>query len=142
MMNVQCVKSLNKVKHKAGRTRIDKISVVAGPDTGDTGFSCNFMARQYTGPTRQSCWDDHRHVGRMPAIPSINSPAFGPSSYLKRVVRQLASFKALCTQFWDGRRGLAVQTSALHTGLSIKRAEVRHTSIPSREEILVIRCSS
>jgi hypothetical protein len=49
------------------------------------------MARQYTRPIRQSYWDDQRHVGGMPAIPSINSPAFGPSSYLKRVVRQLAS---------------------------------------------------
>jgi hypothetical protein len=71
-----------------------------------TGISCNFVARQYTGPTRKSYWDDHRHAGGMPAIPSINGPAFRPSSYLERVVRQF-------TQVWNGRRGLAVQTSAL-----------------------------
>jgi hypothetical protein len=37
---------------KAGRTRTDKIGVGAGADIGGTGISCNFMARQYTGPTR------------------------------------------------------------------------------------------
>jgi hypothetical protein len=79
---------------KAGRTRTDKISVGAVPDIGGTGISCNFMARQYTGPTLQSYRDDHRHVRGMLAISSINSPAFRPSSYLKRVVRQLASLKA------------------------------------------------
>ena len=41
------------------------------------------MATQYTGPTRQSYLDDQRHVGAMPATPSINRPAFshfGPFS--------------------------------------------------------------
>ena len=52
---------------KAGRTRTDKIGV---------GISCNFIDRQYTGPKRQSYRDDHRHVGAMPATPSINRPAF------------------------------------------------------------------
>jgi hypothetical protein len=70
------------------------------------------MVRQYTGPTRQSYWDDHRNGG-MPAIPSINSPAFGPSSYLKRVVRQLASLYSSLGWVGDGRRGFAVQNSAL-----------------------------
>jgi hypothetical protein len=110
----------NSTDPKAGRTRDDKIVVVAVPDIGGTGISCNFMARQYTRPTRQSNWDDQRHVGGMPAIPSINSPTFRPSCYLRRVVRQLASFKA------DRKRGLAVRTSALRTGLSIKRAETLH----------------
>ena len=32
------------------------------------------MARQYTGPTGQRYQDDHRHVGVMPATPSINKP--------------------------------------------------------------------
>jgi len=57
---------------KGGRTRTDKIDVGAGADIGDTGISCNFMARQYTGPTRQSYRNDQRHVGAMPATPSIN----------------------------------------------------------------------
>ena len=68
---------------EAGRTRTDKIGVGAGADIGGTGISCNFMARQYTGPTRQSYRDDHRHVGAMPATSSINRPAFshfGPFS--------------------------------------------------------------
>ena len=68
---------------KAGRTRTDKIGVGAGADIGGTGISCNFIAMQYTGPTRQSYRDDHRHVGAMPATPSINRPAFshfGPCS--------------------------------------------------------------
>jgi hypothetical protein len=60
---------------KGGRTRADKIGVGAGGDIGGTDISCIFMARQYTGPTRQSYWDDHRHVGVMPATPSINTPA-------------------------------------------------------------------
>ena len=67
---------------KGGRTRTDKIGV--GADIGGTGISCNFMARQYTGPTRQSYRDDHRHVGAMPATPSINRPAFshfGPLNF-------------------------------------------------------------
>jgi hypothetical protein len=62
-------------KTEGGRTRTDKIGVGAGADIGGTGISCNFMARQYTGPTRQSYRDDHRHVGAMPATPSINRPA-------------------------------------------------------------------
>jgi len=33
------------------------------------------MARQYRGPKRLSYRDDHRHVGVMPATPSINTPA-------------------------------------------------------------------
>ena len=61
---------------KAGRTRTDKIGVGAGTDIVGTVISCNFIARQYTGPTRQSYRDDHRHVGAMPATPSINRPAF------------------------------------------------------------------
>jgi hypothetical protein len=41
------------------------------PDGADKGVgACNFMARQYTRPTRQSYWDDQRHVGGMPAIHS------------------------------------------------------------------------
>jgi hypothetical protein len=71
------------------------------------------MARQYTGPTQQSYWNDQRHVGGMPAIPSTNSPPFGPSSYLKRVVRQLASLYSSLGLSGDARRGSAVQTSAL-----------------------------
>jgi hypothetical protein len=66
-------------KCKAGRTRTDKIGVGAGADIGGTGISCNFMTRQYTGPTRQSYRDDHRRVGAMPATPSINRPAFSVS---------------------------------------------------------------
>ena len=61
---------------KAGRTRTDKIGVGAGADIRGTGISCNFIARQYMGPTWQSYRDDHRHVGAMPATPSINRPAF------------------------------------------------------------------
>ena len=61
---------------KAGRTRTDKIGVGAGTDIGCTGISCNFIDRKYTGPTRYSYRDDHRHVGAMPATPSINRPAF------------------------------------------------------------------
>ena len=61
---------------QAGRIRTVKIGVGAGADIGGTGISCNFIARQYTGPTRQSYRDDHRHVGAMPATPSINRPAF------------------------------------------------------------------
>ena len=71
------------VNTKGGRTRTDKIGVGAGADIGGTGISCNFMARQYTGPTRQSYRDDHRHVGAMPATSLINRPAFshfGPCS--------------------------------------------------------------
>ena len=60
----------------SGRTRTDKIGVGAGADIGGTGISCNFIARQYTGPTRQSYRHDHRHVGAMPATPSINRPAY------------------------------------------------------------------
>ena len=37
-------------------------------------FHVIVMARQYTRPTRQSFQDDHRHVGVMPATPSINTP--------------------------------------------------------------------
>ena len=37
-------------------------------------FHVIFMARLYTGPTRQSYQDDYRHVGVMPATPSINTP--------------------------------------------------------------------
>jgi len=58
-----------------GRTRADKIGVGAGGDIGVTDISCIFMARQYKGPTRQSYRDNHRHVGVMPATPSINTPA-------------------------------------------------------------------
>jgi len=54
---------------KGGRTRADKIGVGAGGDIGGTDISCIFMARQYTGPTRQSYRDDHKHVGVMPATP-------------------------------------------------------------------------
>jgi hypothetical protein len=43
---------------QAGCTRTDKIGVGADADLGGTGISCNFMARQYTGPTRQSYRDD------------------------------------------------------------------------------------
>jgi len=46
------------VHTKAGRTHTDKIGVGAGTDIGGTGISCNFIARQYTGPTRQSYRDD------------------------------------------------------------------------------------
>ena len=63
-------------QNKAGLTHTDKIGVGAGADIGGTGISCNFIAKQYTGPTRQSYRDDHRHVGAMPATPSINKPAF------------------------------------------------------------------
>ena len=59
---------------KGGSTRADKIGVGAGGDIGGTDTSCIFMARQYTGPTRQSYRDDHRHVGVMPATASINTP--------------------------------------------------------------------
>jgi hypothetical protein len=54
---------------KGGRTRTDKIGVGAGDDIGGTDIWCNFMARQYTRPTRQSYRNDHRHVGVMPATP-------------------------------------------------------------------------
>ena len=37
-------------------------------------FHVIFMARQYVWPTGQSFQDDHRHVGVMPATPSINIP--------------------------------------------------------------------
>ena len=37
-------------------------------------FHVIFMARQYTGPIGQSYQDDHRHVGVMPATPSMNTP--------------------------------------------------------------------
>jgi len=39
------------VDTKGRRTCTDKIGVGAGADIGGTGISCNFMARQYTGPT-------------------------------------------------------------------------------------------
>jgi hypothetical protein len=68
---------------QGGGTRTDKIGDGAGADIGGTGISCNFMARQYTGPARQSYRYDHRHIGAMPATPSINRPAFshfGPCS--------------------------------------------------------------
>ena len=58
-----------------GHTCTDKIGVGAGGDIGGTDISCIFMARQYTGPTRQSYRDNHQHVGVMPATPSINMPA-------------------------------------------------------------------
>jgi len=58
-----------------GRTRADKIGVGAGGDIGGTDISCIFMAKQYTGPTRQNYRDDHRNVGVMPATLSINTPA-------------------------------------------------------------------
>ena len=61
---------------KGGCTHTDKIGVGAGADIGGTGISCNFMARQYMGLTRQSYRDNHRHVGAMPVTPSINRPAF------------------------------------------------------------------
>ena len=61
-------------KPKGGRTRADKIGV--GGDIGGTDISCIFLARQYAGPTRQSYREDHRHVGVMPAAPSINRPAW------------------------------------------------------------------
>jgi len=35
-------------------------------------FHVIFMARKYTGPTGPSYQDDHRHVGVMPATPTIN----------------------------------------------------------------------
>ena len=60
---------------KDGRTRADKIGFGAGGDIGGTDISCIFMARQYTGPTRQSYRDDHGHVGVMPATPLTNTPA-------------------------------------------------------------------
>jgi hypothetical protein len=66
-------------KFKAGRTHTDRIGVGAGADIGGTGISCHFLARQDTGPTRQSYRDDHRHVGAMPATPSINRSAFSVS---------------------------------------------------------------
>jgi hypothetical protein len=55
----------------------------------------------------------------MSATPSINSPAFGPSSYLKRVFWRLATFKALCTQVWGGRRVLA-STSEPRGGVEVE----------------------
>ena len=61
-------------EYKGGSTRADKIGVGAGGDIGGTDISYIFMARQYTGPTRQSYRDDHRHVGVMPATPSIKTP--------------------------------------------------------------------
>jgi hypothetical protein len=48
---------------KGGRTRADKIGVGAGGDIGGTDISCICMVRQYTGPTRRSYRDDHRHAG-------------------------------------------------------------------------------
>jgi len=60
---------------KRGRTRADKIGVGAGGDIGGTDISCNFVARQYMGPARQSYRDAHRHVGVIPVTPSINTPA-------------------------------------------------------------------
>ena len=51
------------IESLTGRTRADKIGVGAGGDIGGTDISCIFMTRQYTGPTRQSYRDDHRHVG-------------------------------------------------------------------------------
>jgi hypothetical protein len=77
--------SLNSSKHlhifllqntqpKGGRTRTDKIGVGTGGDIGGTDITCNLYGRQYTWPTRQSFQDDHRHVGVMPATPSINAP--------------------------------------------------------------------
>jgi hypothetical protein len=57
------------------RTRADKIGVGAGGDIGGTDISFIFMATQYTRPTGQSYRTDLRHVGVMPATPSINTPA-------------------------------------------------------------------
>ena len=55
-----------------GRTRADKIGVGAVCDICGTDFSCIVMARQFTGPTRQSYRD---HVGVMSVTTSINTPA-------------------------------------------------------------------
>jgi len=70
-----CVNRVAGSLAQGGRTRADKIGVGAGGDIGGTDISCIFMARQYTRPTWQSYRDDLRHVGVMPATPSINTPA-------------------------------------------------------------------
>ena len=71
----QTLLSRRQKTHMCGRTRADKIGVGAGGDIGGTDISCIFMAKQYTGPTRQNYRDDHRNVGVMPATLSINTPA-------------------------------------------------------------------
>jgi hypothetical protein len=98
-------------QRKAGRTRTDKIGVGAGADIGGTGISCNFMAGQYTRPTRQSYRDDHRHVGAMPATPSINRPAFSVS--VMRYVRvDVCNSSSLALQIRLTRASLQASQSA------------------------------
>jgi hypothetical protein len=79
---------------EGGRTRADKIGVGAGGDIGGTDISCIFMARQYTGPTGQSYRDDLRHVGVMPATPSLNTAAWCAEQVRTRLPSDLRSFVA------------------------------------------------
>ena len=85
--------------YKSGRIRTDKIGVVAGDDIGGTDISCHFMARQYTRPTRQSYRNDHRHVGVMPATPSINTPDWCAEQVRTRLPCDLTLFCSADTDF-------------------------------------------
>jgi hypothetical protein len=77
------------------RTRTDKICVGAGGDIGGTDISCNFMARQYTGPTGQSYRDDQGHVGVMQAAHSINTPAWCVEQVSPRLPHDVASLEKI-----------------------------------------------
>jgi hypothetical protein len=79
---------------EGGRTRADKIAVGPGSNIGGTDISCICMVRQYTGPTGQSYREDHRHVGVMPATPSINTPAWCAEQVRTRLPCHLRSFVA------------------------------------------------
>jgi hypothetical protein len=84
---------------QGGRTRTDKTGVCAGDDIGSTDISCNFMARQYTRPTRQSYRNDHRHVGVMRATPSINTPDWCAEQVRTRLPCDLTLFCSADTDF-------------------------------------------
>jgi hypothetical protein len=74
------------------RTRTDRIG--AGDYIGG-----NFMARQYTRPTRQSYRNDHRHVGVVPATSSINTPDWCAEQVRTRLSCDLTLFCSADTDF-------------------------------------------
>ena len=57
------------------------------------------MARQYTRPTRQSYRNDHRHVGVMPATPSINTPDWCAEQVRTRLACDLTLFSSAHSDF-------------------------------------------
>jgi hypothetical protein len=79
---------IGRMVRKAGRTRTDKIVVVAVPDVGGTGISSNFMARQHTGPDTTkllgrptACrWDAGDPLDKGPGIQTYQLPEKGRTS--------------------------------------------------------------